>query len=243
MPEMEVRWAQLVTQLIPSAELCIRLVRNWATILGVRLARAFTGKRKLIRFTEHYHGWTDLMMSRLTDTPRGVVSGIGDDVLVARDDEIDSVVQLLDKHNGVAGVVVEPIGANTGLRPCREFLTALRKLTQERGVVLIFDEIVTAFRIAPGGAQAHYNVMPDLTALAKVVCGGLQGGAITGRKDIMSLLSGAATKASGKGVVPHRARLMPIPSRLSPALPLWKSSPTRMPAQRPMNTAVPFAAH
>ena len=204
--EMEVRWAQLVTQLIPSAEL-VRFTSSGteATILGVRLARAFTGKRKLIRFAEHYHGWTDLMMARVTDTPRGIVSGIGDDVLVARDDDIDSVVQLLDKHNDVAAVIIEPIGANTGLRPLRaEFLTALRKLTQERGVLLIFDEVVTAFRIAPGGAQAHFNVMPDLTSLAKVVCGGLPGGAIAGRKDIMELLSVAATKASGKGVVPHQ---------------------------------------
>ena len=204
--EMEVRWAQLITRLIPSAEL-VRFTSSGteATILGVRLARAFTGKRKLIRFAEHYHGWTDLMMSRVADTPRGIVSGIGDDVLVARDDDIDSVVQLLDKHNDVAAVIIEPIGANTGLRPLRaEFLAALRKLTQERGVVLIFDEVVTAFRVAPGGAQAYFKVMPDLTALAKVACGGLPGGAITGRKDIMHLLSGAATKASGNGVVPHQ---------------------------------------
>lgn len=204
--EMEVRWAQLITQLIPSAEL-VRFTSSGteATILGVRLARAFTGKRKLIRFAEHYHGWTDLMMARLTNTPRGIVSGIGDDVLVARDDDIDSVVQLLDKHNDVAAVIIEPTGASSGLRPMQaEFLTHLRRLTQERGVILIFDEIVTAFRIAPGGAQAHFNVMPDLTSLAKVACGGLPGGAITGRKDIMSLLSGSATKASGNGVVPHQ---------------------------------------
>jgi glutamate-1-semialdehyde 2,1-aminomutase len=204
--EFEVRWSELVKQLIPSAEL-VRFTSSGteATILGVRLARAFTGKKKLIRFAEHYHGWTDLMVARENAPPRGVVSGIGSDVLVARAGDIDSVVQLLDNNNDVAAVIIEPIGANTGLRPMRtEFLGALRKLTQERGVILIFDEVVTAFRIAPGGAQAFYNVKPDLTSLAKVLCGGLPGGAIAGRKDIMDLLSVKATKALGQEVVPHQ---------------------------------------
>jgi glutamate-1-semialdehyde 2,1-aminomutase len=204
--ELEVRWAELVIQLIPSAEL-VRFTSSGteATLLGARLARAYTGKKKLIRFAEHYHGWTDLMISRTTGSGRGVVSGIGDDVLVAHDDDIDSVVQLLDDNNDVAAVIIEPIGANTGLRPMRAtFLGELRELTRDRGVLLIFDEVVTAFRIAPGGAQSHFNVIPDLTSLAKVLCGGLPGGAIAGRKDIMDLLSVAATKSSGKGVVPHQ---------------------------------------
>jgi glutamate-1-semialdehyde 2,1-aminomutase len=203
--ELEVRWAELVTRLIPSAEL-VRFTSSGteATLLGVRLARAFTGKRKLIRFAEHYHGWTDLMISRVDSSPRGVVSGIGDDVLVAQDDDIDGVARLLENKE-VAAVIIEPIGANTGLRPMRgAFLTELRKLTRDRGVLLIFDEVVTAFRIAPGGAQTHFDVKPDLTSLAKVLCGGLPGGAIAGRKDIMELLSTAATKPSGKGVVPHQ---------------------------------------
>jgi glutamate-1-semialdehyde 2,1-aminomutase len=203
--ELEVRWAELVTKMIPSADL-VRFTSSGteATILGVRLARAYTGRTKLIRFAEHYHGWTDLMIAR-DAVPRGVVSGIGNDVLVAQDDDIESVVRHLDRHNDVAAVIIEPIGANTGLRPMRQtFLTELRKLTKERDVLLIFDEVVTAFRIHPGGAQTLFNVMPDLTSLAKIVCGGLPGGAIAGRKDIMDLLSTAATKTSGKGAVPHQ---------------------------------------
>jgi glutamate-1-semialdehyde 2,1-aminomutase len=203
--ELEVRWAELVTKMIPSADL-VRFTSSGteATILGVRIARAYTGKTKLIRFAEHYHGWTDLMIAR-DAVPRGVVSGIGNDVLVAQDDDIESVVELLDRHRDVAAIIIEPIGANTGLRPMREtFLSELRKLTSERGVLLMFDEVVTAFRIHPGGAQTLFNVMPDLTSLAKIVCGGLPGGAIAGRRDIMELLSTAATKASGKGVVPHQ---------------------------------------
>jgi len=204
--ELEVRWSELVKQLIPSAEL-VRFTSSGteATLLAARLARAFTGKQKLIRFAEHYHGWSDLMMAREKEALRGVVSGIGDDVLVAKDDDLDSVVRLLDQHKDVAAIIIEPIGANTGLRPLRgAFIGALRKLTKERGVLLIFDEVVTAFRVAPGGAQEHFKIMPDLTSLAKILCGGLPGGAIAGRKDVMELLSGKATKASGKGAVPHQ---------------------------------------
>lgn len=203
--ELEIRWAELITGMLPSVDL-VRFTSSGteATILGVRLARAYTGKQKLIRFAEHYHGWTDLMIAREA-VQRGVVSGIGQDVLVAQDDNIESVVRLLDEHKDVAAVVIEPVGANTGLRPMRfAFLAELRKLTHERGVLLMFDEVVTAFRIAPGGAQSLFNVMPDLTSMAKIMCGGLPGGAIGGRKEVMELLSTAATKSSGKGVVPHQ---------------------------------------
>jgi glutamate-1-semialdehyde 2,1-aminomutase len=203
--EQEVRWAELVKQLIPSAEL-VRFTSSGseATLLAVRLARAFMRKPKLIRFVEHYHGWSDIMVSRDGAGMPGVLGGVGETVLLAQDNDIESVTRLLEAHKDVAAVIVEPTGANSGMIPLKpEFLRSLREVTTRQGVLLIFDEVVTAFRVAPGGAQTLFDIRPDLTTLAKILAGGLPGGAVAGRKDIMGLLDPAASGASGREKVAH----------------------------------------
>jgi glutamate-1-semialdehyde 2,1-aminomutase len=119
--------------------------------------------------------------------------------------DIDAVRDVLEADDDIAAVILEPTGATFGLVPLRpDFLAALRELTAEHGVVLIFDEVVTGFRVAPGGAQAHFGVTPDLTTLAKIISGGLPGGAVVGRKDILDLLDFEISKAQGREKVPHQ---------------------------------------
>ena len=193
--ELEVAWAEQVNRMVPSAE-WVRFTMSGteATMLAMRDARAFTGREKIIRFAGHFHGWHDYAMVGYqppfdSPTSTGVPKGVADSMLVAYPNNIDSVRELLDAHpDEVAAVILEPGGGSNGIIPTNvEFLRDLRTLTTERGVVLIFDEVITGFRYSPGGAQQAYGVTPDLTTLAKIVAGGLPGGALVGRADIMQV--------------------------------------------------------
>jgi glutamate-1-semialdehyde 2,1-aminomutase len=193
--ELEIAWAEQIGRMIPSAE-WVRFTMSGteATMLAMRDARAFTGREKIIRFAAHFHGWHDYAMEGYQppfDTPTsiGIPQGVADSMLVAYPNNIDSVRELLDANPGtVAAVIVEPGGGSNGIVPSdREFLRALRELTRERGVVLIFDEVITGFRYSTGGAQQRYGVTPDLTTLAKIVAGGLPGGAVVGRRDVLDV--------------------------------------------------------
>ena len=153
--------------------------------MAVRLARAFTGKPKLIRFNYHFHGWHDHMTSGHTNhfdgTPTtGVLDAVAGNVLLCDQNDEAALARLLEQHDGeIAAAIIEPTGANGGRLPIDpEFLHALRRLTAEHGVLLIFDEVVNGFRVAPGGAQEAYGIRPDLTTLAKILAGGLPGGAV-----------------------------------------------------------------
>jgi glutamate-1-semialdehyde 2,1-aminomutase len=165
-----------------------------ATMLAIRDARAYTGREKVIRFAGHFHGWHDYAMEGYqppfdTPTSLGIPKAVRDSMLVAYPNRIDSVRKLLEEHRGeVAAVILEPGGGSNGIIPTdRQFLQELRALTRERGVVLIFDEVITGFRYTTGGAQQLYGVTPDLTTLAKIVAGGLPGGAVVGRHDILEV--------------------------------------------------------
>jgi glutamate-1-semialdehyde 2,1-aminomutase len=192
---LEVEWGEKVMELVPSAER-VRFTASGteATLMAIRLARAFTGKNKIIRFAGHYHGWHDAVCIGITppfDVPSS--SGIPDDVLkhtvVLPPDDLQQVEEQLRNDSDVAGVILEPSGGFSGTFPLtKEYLQALRGLTQRFGVVLIFDEVITGFRYARGGAQDLYGVMPDLTCLAKILAGGLPGGAVVGKKEIMEYL-------------------------------------------------------
>jgi glutamate-1-semialdehyde 2,1-aminomutase len=193
--ELEVAWAEQIVRLIPSAE-WVRFTMSGteATMLAMRDARAFTGRDKIIRFAGHFHGWHDYAMAGYqppfdTPTSTGVPSAVAETMLVAYPNNIDSVRELLDRHPGqVAAVILEPGGGSNGIIPTNvQFLRDLRALTSERRVVLIFDEVITGFRYSPGGAQEFYDVTPDLTTLAKIVAGGLPGGAVVGRRDILEV--------------------------------------------------------
>jgi glutamate-1-semialdehyde 2,1-aminomutase len=193
--ELEVAWAEQIQRLVPSAE-WVRFTMSGteATMLAMRDARAFTGKEKIIRFAGHFHGWHDYAMAGYqppfdTPTSTGVPKAIAQSMLVAYPNNIESVRELLDAHpNEVAAVILEPGGGSNGIIPTNvQFLKDLRQLCTARKVVLIFDEVITGFRYSPGGAQQLYGVTPDMTTLAKIVAGGLPGGAVVGKREILEV--------------------------------------------------------
>jgi glutamate-1-semialdehyde 2,1-aminomutase len=209
--ETEIAWAEWVLKLIPSAER-VRFTSSGteATLMALRLARAFTGKSQLIRFKHHFHGWHDHMTSGYAShfdgspTP-GVLSGVAGGLLLAEQNDVEGLARMLETHDDIAAAILEPTGAHGAQLPIDpKFLVALRELTRQHGVVLIFDEVVTGFRVSPGGAQAQYGIRPDLTTLAKILAGGLPGGAVAGRKDILDLLDFQVTKAADREKISHQ---------------------------------------
>ncbi len=193
--ELEVAWAELICRLVPCAETA-RFTNSGteATHLAIRLARAATGRPKIIKFEGHFHGWHDSLMVGV-DPPfaspptSGLIEEVAESVLLCPQNDLATVTVLLDRGD-VAGVILEPSGASFGTAPIRpDFLKALRRLTAERGVVLIFDEVVTGFRYAVGGAQEYYGVTPDLATLGKIVAGGITAGAVCGRRDLLDLMA------------------------------------------------------
>jgi len=206
----EMQWAAAVKRLMPSAER-VRFTSSGteATHMALRLARGFTGKRKVVRFLAHFHGWHDHMTSGYSNhfdgspTP-GVLSEVAASALVLAP-QADAVKAALEADDDIAAVILEPTGATFGRIPLKpEFLGALRELTARHGVVLIFDEVVTGFRVSPGGAQGRYGVRPDLTTLAKILAGGLPGGAVVGRADILEQIDADASKAKGREKIQHQ---------------------------------------
>lgn len=208
--ELEVRWGELVQRLVPCAQR-VRFTSSGteATLLALRLARAHTGRSKVVRFAGHFHGWHDHMAfgvgSHYDGTPTpGVLAGVAEQVILAQAGNTAQVREILSRGD-VAAVIIEPTGASWGQVPVLpDFLHALRELTEQHGVVLIFDEVISGFRCSPGGAQAVYGITPDLTTLAKIVAGGLPGGALVGRKTIMEALEFAAPGGVPRDKVPHQ---------------------------------------
>jgi glutamate-1-semialdehyde 2,1-aminomutase len=197
---LELELAGVIREAMPSLEL-VRFVSSGteATMSALRLARAFTGRKQVVKFAGCYHGHADLLLVQagsgvatlgLPDSP-GVTPGAVSDTLVAPYNDLESV-ELLLRGNEVAAVIVEPVAGNMGLvPPVHGFLEGLREVTSEQGALLVFDEVMTGFRVHPGGAQALYGVTPDLTTLGKVIGGGLPVGAYGGRRDIMELVAPA----------------------------------------------------
>lgn len=194
--ESEVELAELVAEIVPSVEV-LRLVTSGteATMSAVRLARAFTGRDKMVKFRGAYHGHADGFLVAAgsgaatlgVPSSPGVTAATAQDTLLADFNDGDGVRALFDAHTDeIACVIVEPIAGNMGCVPPTEgFLEALRSVTESEGALLIFDEVMTGFRVALGGAQARYGVTPDLTTLGKIIGGGLPVGAYGGREDVM----------------------------------------------------------
>ncbi len=194
--ELEVRWAELVQRLIPSAER-VRFTNSGteATQLALRLARAHTGKPKVVKFEGHFHGWHDYALSGVKppyDIPMS--SGIPGDslaqVILCPPNDLEAVEALLAGRQDVAAVILEPGGGSSGTIPTdAEYLRGLREVTRRHRLVLIFDEVITGFRSAPGGVQQAVGVIPDMTTLAKIIAGGLPGGAVVGQAAILDRLA------------------------------------------------------
>jgi len=196
----EVGLAHLVRKAFPSIRK-VRLVSSGteAAMSAVRLARGYTGRDKIIKFEGGYHGHADAMLVSagsgaltfgLPDSP-GVPRDVARNTLTAKFNDVPSVSRLLERNRGqVAAVLVEPIPGNMGVvLPAPEFLAQLRALTKRHGTLLIFDEVISGFRVAFGGAQELFGVVPDLTVLGKIIGGGLPVGAFGGRREIMDALS------------------------------------------------------
>jgi len=206
----EVRWGRLVIDMVPCAER-VRFTSSGteATLMALRLARAWTGRDKILRFKGHFHGWHDHMTSGYVDhfdaspTP-GVLAGLAENVLLIEAGDTAALERVFDQHPDIAAVIIEPTGGSYGMVPVTgDFLAHLREVTRTAGTVLIFDEVITGFRVSPGGAQAHYGVTPDLATFAKALAGGLPGGALAGRKDILDLLDFKAMAAAGREKIAH----------------------------------------
>jgi glutamate-1-semialdehyde 2,1-aminomutase len=198
--ELEVEMAEAIINMVPSLEM-VRMVNSGteATMSAIRLARGFTGREKIIKFEGCYHGHADsLLVSAGSGVATfaipgcpGVPANVAGQTISLPFNDLDSIVQAFEKFGSdVAAVIIEPIPGNMGvIVPKREFLTELREITLEQGTLLIFDEVISGFRVGPGGAQELYGVMPDLTCLGKIIGGGLPVGAYGGRKEIMEKMA------------------------------------------------------
>lgn len=191
---LEVEWGGLVREIVPCAEE-VRFTSSGteATLMALRLARAYTGRDRILKFDHHFHGWHDYVVgSRApeSESPHsaGVPAATLGTVVSVPQGDIAAVEQRLSDGD-IAAIILEPTGASWGTLPTtEEFLGELREACTRRGAILIFDEVVTGFRVAPGGAQSRYGITPDLTTIAKILAGGLPGGAVTGKSDIISMI-------------------------------------------------------
>jgi glutamate-1-semialdehyde 2,1-aminomutase len=193
--ELEIAWAQWVQTLIPSAER-VRFTSSGteATMLALRLARLYTGQPKFLRFQGHFHGWHDVVVPG-ADPPYETIAAPGIPEAIAQlavtipPNDLNQVEDVLQRDAQIGAVILEPTGGHWGSVPIRgEFLHGLRQICTRWQRLLIFDEVITGFRVAPGGAQGYYGVRPDLTTLAKILAGGLPGGCVAGRADILAAL-------------------------------------------------------
>lgn len=197
---LEVKTAKLISEMVPSVEM-VRMVNSGteATMSAVRAARGYTGREKFIKFEGCYHGHADYFLIKAGSgaltlgipTSPGVTKGNAADTLLASYNNLESVKQIIKKNkNEIAAIIVEPIAGNMGVvQATEEFLNGLRAICAEERIVLIFDEVMTGFRVAKGGAQQLYNIHPDLTTFGKIIGGGLPVGAFGGRKEIMEMIA------------------------------------------------------
>ena len=198
--EGEVEIAKMIVDALPSVDM-VRLVSSGteATMSAIRAARAFTGRSKIVKFAGCYHGHNDGLLVEAGSggatysipNSAGVPEGYARETLVADYNDVNSVQRLFDSHPAeIAAVILEPVAANMGVvPPAADFLDGLRRLTANNDALLIFDEVITGFRVAYGGAQTLYGIIPDLTCLGKIIGGGLPVGAYGGRRDVMEVVA------------------------------------------------------
>jgi glutamate-1-semialdehyde 2,1-aminomutase len=200
--ENEIKLAKLVIKKVPCAEM-VRFVNSGteATMSAIRLARAATGKKKIIKFEGSYHGAHDYVLVKsgsgavgLPDSP-GVPGDTTKNTVLVRFNDEEAVVDLIKREgNEIAAIIVEPIMGNIGFIPPKEdYLKFLREITSQNDIILIFDEVITGFRIAEGGAQEYFGVTPDLVTFGKILGGGFPIGALAGKKELMEMIAPSGT--------------------------------------------------
>jgi glutamate-1-semialdehyde 2,1-aminomutase len=194
--ELEIEMAELIISMVPNVDL-VRMVSSGteACMSAIRLARGYTGRNKIIKFEGHYHGHADSFLVKAgsgvatfnIQTVPGVTAGVANDTLTAAYNDLDAVKKLAAEHKGkIAAIIVEPVAGNMGcILPQPGFHEGLRKLCDEEGIIFIFDEVMTGFRLAQGGAQEKLNIKADLVTYGKVIGGGMPVGAFGGKKEIM----------------------------------------------------------
>lgn len=191
---LEMEWGQLVKDIVPCAEE-VRFTSSGteATLMAIRLARAYTGRDKILKFDTHFHGWHDgVAGSRAPEEEHPHSPGVPEATLSNTISIPQGDLRLAEEKlaaGDIAAVILEPTGASWGTLPLdHNFLAGLREATRKHNTVLIFDEVVTGFRVSPGGTQGRYGIVPDLTSLAKILAGGMPGGAVCGKQDIVSMI-------------------------------------------------------
>jgi glutamate-1-semialdehyde 2,1-aminomutase len=213
--ELEIAVAEQIQRMVPCAELIAFTSTGSETVqLAHRLARAFTGRNRILKFEGHYHGWMDstLLGYRATgealgplEAPpvalgsKGQAPNAAENTVVAPWNRLDLLERILERHRGeVAGIIMEPVLCNSGcLLPVPGYLEGVRELANRHGALLIFDEVITGFRMAPGGAQQHYGVTPDVATFGKAVAGGLALSVVAGRREIMQQMFGGGVVFGG----------------------------------------------
>lgn len=202
--EIEVQMAELICNLVPSIEM-VRMVNSGteAVMSAVRAARGFTGRNKIVKFNGCYHGHSDALLVKAgsgvmtagVPGSAGVPTGCTADTLTAVYNDLPSVNALFEANPGeIAAIIVEPVAANMGVVPPKDgFLAGLRQLCDENGALLIFDEVITGFRLKIDGAQGYYGIRPDLTTFGKIIGAGMPVGAYGGRRDVMQVISPLGT--------------------------------------------------
>lgn len=199
----QVDWAELVCTMVPGAER-IRFTASGteATLLAARIARAYTGRPKIIKIDGHFHGWHDEALCHyLPALDSGLDEHSEQIVVLAPHSNIAAVERMLGS-NDIAGIILEPGGGSSSSLPYDpDYLAELRRCTEAKGTLLIFDEVISGFRFAPGGVQELSGVTPDLTVLAKILCGGLPGGAVAGREAVMGVFKSSSNVGESGPVV------------------------------------------
>src|SRR5919205_1074102 len=195
--EKEVQLAELISKVVPCAEMT-RLVSTGseATMSAIRLARAFTKKKKVIKFEGCYHGAHDYVLVSAgsngigVPTSEGIIEGVSSQTLVIPYNDPSELEQIVRREEDIACVIMEPVPANMGvIVPDKQYLNEIRKITRQMDIVLIFDEVITGFRLSPGGASEFFGIKPDLATFAKAMGNGFPIAAITGKKEIMQQLA------------------------------------------------------
>lgn len=198
--ELEIEMAELIVSMVPNVDL-IRMVSSGteACMSAIRLARGFTGRNKFIKFEGHYHGHSDAFLVKAgsgvatfnIQTVPGVTAGVSNDTLTAPFNDLNAIHKLVDDHKGeIAAIIVEPVAGNMGcVLPEPGFLEAIREICDQEGILLIFDEVMTGFRLALGGAQERLGIRADLVTYGKVIGGGMPVGAFGGRREIMEMIA------------------------------------------------------